>query len=216
MHTLYAHCLAGLDSKSSLELVTALSDLAKQCGICIVMVVHQPRIEIWRAINHLVLLHKGETAYIGPQAHVEEYFERVLGVKAASAHDNPADVIIDSLDAVGELACRKWRERDAQVSVPVAIDNFVTDGKANEHVEPIADEASRPAHLNRCFTVVSTQSTARVAWGASFGRQVWLVFARSLLMVRCGPGRVAYDAFFAPFADARLFFFSIFFFFDFE
>jgi len=85
---------SGLDSASSKDVCEALQTIA-QSGINVMTVIHQPRYEIFKMFDTLLLLGKGgRTIYLGPIERVEEYFEKELGfVKPPGV--NFADFAID-------------------------------------------------------------------------------------------------------------------------
>lgn len=192
-----------------------LSELASLCGICVIMVVHQPRVEIWRAIDRLILLCKGESAFMGTVAEAETYFAEEHLVVATSQQENPADLIIDALDDIGEAACRAWSVRSSarsdepsqpshgledeeEGSKDVAAEKFDAVDQTTPRAATSSGHATKPdlsaavlsmgaEKMKRYFTHVSAQKFSRSAWGASFAYQVWLVFARCCLLVcRCG------------------------------
>ena len=154
---------SGLDSKTSLELVAMLSELASLCGICVIMVVHQPRVEIWRAIDRLILLYKGETAFMGSVDDAETHFAEVHHVVATSQQENPADLIIDALEDIGEAACGAWRDRHAAQSAEPSQPSCGLDVDLNEAAGAsdvvAADIVADDADLPRGESGASTEQT---------------------------------------------------------
>eukprot|EP00002_Diphylleia_rotans_P028953 TRINITY_DN5858_c0_g1_i1.p1 TRINITY_DN5858_c0_g1~~TRINITY_DN5858_c0_g1_i1.p1 ORF type:complete len:661 (-),score=115.98 TRINITY_DN5858_c0_g1_i1:1597-3579(-) len=66
---------SGLDSSSAEECVRALQTIAR-LGINVIAVIHQPRVEIFRMFDTLLLLGKGgRTVYLGPPMDAVEYFQ---------------------------------------------------------------------------------------------------------------------------------------------
>jgi len=86
---------SGLDATAALTVCNTLRAIA-DLGITVVAVVHQPRAEIFRSFDDLLLLAPGgRTVYAGPQAEVLPYFQG-LGV-AFTAMGNPADELLDAI-----------------------------------------------------------------------------------------------------------------------
>ncbi|KAI8910117.1 P-loop containing nucleoside triphosphate hydrolase protein [Gorgonomyces haynaldii] len=90
---------SGLDSTSSLEVMDMLDRISK-IGITVVAVIHQPRVEIFRKFDDVIMLAPGgRTAYMGPTSGAREYFER-LGFEFPVG-SNDADVLMDILSGQG-------------------------------------------------------------------------------------------------------------------
>lgn len=84
---------SGLDATAALTVCSTLRAIA-DLGITVVAVVHQPRAEIFRSFDDLLLLAPGgRTVYAGPQADVLPYFTG-LGV-GFTPLGNPADDLLD-------------------------------------------------------------------------------------------------------------------------
>ena len=98
----------GLDAATSLHLCRVLKDVAVKAHVSIAMVVHQPRAEIFNALDEvLILAPGGYTVYQGPQSHAAKYFHQA-GV-AFRPEQNPADVIMDAVAARGSELVDLWR-----------------------------------------------------------------------------------------------------------
>ncbi|XP_046860525.1 ABC transporter G family member 28-like isoform X2 [Xenia sp. Carnegie-2017] len=84
----------GLDSASSLVLVTALKTLAAKTNMTICCVIHQPRFEILAMFDKVLFLGQGgRTVYSGPVDEAEAYFSRI-GFPMPP-YVNPADFYMD-------------------------------------------------------------------------------------------------------------------------
>jgi len=93
---------SGLDSTSSQEVMSALGRIAKEEGMTIMAVIHQPRLEIYNEIDDLLLLGKGgQTVYIGPREEAADYFAS-LGFVCEDAATNPIDFFMDVIS--GDIA----------------------------------------------------------------------------------------------------------------
>lgn len=99
---------SGLDSFAAMELVLLLREIALQTHLCVAIVVVQPRIEIWRTLDEVLLLAPGgSTVYQGPQSEAREYFER-CGVEF-SPEANDADLIMDAITAHPQRLADCWK-----------------------------------------------------------------------------------------------------------
>ena len=103
---------SGLDSSAALEVCRTLRSIA-DLGLTVVAVIHQPREEIFRSFDDLLLLAPGgHTVYMGPQAQAMDYFKSLGGGAGGSECDaskggagstdvfansvgNPADALLD-------------------------------------------------------------------------------------------------------------------------
>lgn len=78
--------------------MNVLRYLAHNLGRTIVLVMHQPRYEIYQKCDNLILLAPGgRTVYAGATKNAEKYFKQ-LGFKK-KRNTNPADFVIDSMSA---------------------------------------------------------------------------------------------------------------------
>eukprot|EP00758_Cryptobia_borreli_P016225 Tbor_TRINITY_DN6088_c0_g1::TRINITY_DN6088_c0_g1_i5::g.10828::m.10828 len=100
----------GLDSSTALEVCNCLGEIAREASVTVVMIIHQPRQEIWDALDTVLFLTKGAlTAYEGPQTMARSYFETICGVNFP-VDSNPADVILDAIVADGKRLAGLWEE----------------------------------------------------------------------------------------------------------
>ncbi|GAA5870410.1 hypothetical protein JCM8547_004025 [Rhodosporidiobolus lusitaniae] len=85
--------LSGLDAYTARNVSQSLRDLANQ-GRTIVVSVHQPRTDIWKTFDNVLLLAKGGlTAYSGSTSDILKAFEAVG--ETCPRDFNPADFILD-------------------------------------------------------------------------------------------------------------------------
>ncbi|KAK5278410.1 hypothetical protein LTR40_009187, partial [Exophiala xenobiotica] len=82
----------GLDAASAIQVVQTLKSLAHR-GKTVIMTIHQPRSEIWRLVDNLILLSRGAPVYSGPTDECLQYFEKI-GHKMPPFF-NPFDFVID-------------------------------------------------------------------------------------------------------------------------
>ena len=89
---------SGLDAQAALSLMSLLGVFSRH-GLTVIAVVHQPRVEIFKALDNLILLESGKCAYAGKASKAEEFFSS-QGVQF-DPNLNPADLIIDFVSAKG-------------------------------------------------------------------------------------------------------------------
>ncbi|XP_025105777.1 LOW QUALITY PROTEIN: ATP-binding cassette sub-family G member 5-like [Pomacea canaliculata] len=82
----------GLDSFTARHLVASLQQLARQ-GKLVVVSIHQPRSDIARLIDHIVLLSQGQVVFNGPSTQLVPYFTE-LGYPCPR-YTNPLDTYMD-------------------------------------------------------------------------------------------------------------------------
>lgn len=82
----------GLDAYSSLTLVKTLRKLADS-GRTLLCTIHQPRPDIFRLFDKLLLMKAGEIAYFGPVTDMKDYFAHI-GLTIPE-DVNPADFVVD-------------------------------------------------------------------------------------------------------------------------
>ncbi len=92
---------SGLDATAALETVRALKELAA-AGKTVLMTLHQPRSEVFRMLDRLLLLEKGgKLVWFGPaEKDAEAWFAAQSGLERPEAA-NPADYLLDALEAGG-------------------------------------------------------------------------------------------------------------------
>jgi ABC-type transporter Mla maintaining outer membrane lipid asymmetry ATPase subunit MlaF len=106
---------SGLDATAALSIMTVLKTLST-FGITIICAVHQPRADIFRLLDDILLLHFGESIYMGDVAPLDMHFKALH----ASFPDgyNPADIMMDVVTNQQLFSAFPWpspRHRDSQV-----------------------------------------------------------------------------------------------------
>jgi ABC-type multidrug transport system ATPase subunit len=111
----------GLDASTALELVQLLKTIAREAQIPIAMVVHQPRVEIWDALDNLLLLAPGgRTAFSGRREDASAFLTE-FAPEAKWDEGNPSDTAIDIITARGAELADAWeRTQGHGGSGPVA------------------------------------------------------------------------------------------------
>ena len=94
---------SGLDAMSSLSVMKLLKALSR-LGVTVVMIIHQPRAEIFDCLDNVMLLAEGPQVFRGRTHHARGYFEN-LGFHFP-INCNPADTLIDIVSSPGYNYCR--------------------------------------------------------------------------------------------------------------
>ncbi|KAI8924958.1 hypothetical protein BC831DRAFT_512884 [Entophlyctis helioformis] len=181
---------SGLDSTAALDVADILSQVS-QLGLTIVAVIHQPRIEIYRKFDDVLMIAPGgRTAYLGPTSQAKSYFES-LGFEF-DPNSNEADVLMDILagkgiNAVAQLSpddlVRLWADRSAAIDKSGAV----------TIPAPIADKS-----LDKLITSIAQER------GASHFMQAVYCHNRSLLQQQRLSGTILLEVFVGLFAGLLL------------
>ncbi|KAJ3069575.1 hypothetical protein HDU98_007367 [Podochytrium sp. JEL0797] len=151
---------SGLDATSSLDVASILHSVAA-LGLTIVAVIHQPRIEIFRKFDDVLMIAPGgRVAYLGPTALAKQYFE-ILGFEfepMANASDTLMDILAGkgvnhSFTLTPDQLVEIWEDRHSRdiyseppafFSHPPPEDDFFDDDCYNQGPIP---QHSRPASV---------------------------------------------------------------------
>ncbi|EFA85174.1 ABC transporter G family protein [Heterostelium album PN500] len=101
---------SGLDSVNALVVMKTLMNLCTK-GVTVICSIHQPRPEIWRLFNKVMVVVKGRMIYSGSD--ILSYFDS-LGFPTPP-HVNPADFCLDAAVEIGESSryieiCERWQQ----------------------------------------------------------------------------------------------------------
>eukprot|EP00041_Stephanoeca_diplocostata_P007888 m.113397 g.113397 ORF g.113397 m.113397 type:complete len:761 (-) comp17080_c0_seq3:163-2445(-) len=144
---------SGLDSTSGLRVINGLQAAARRKGITIIAVLHQPRYEIFRTCDRVMLLDgSGSLVYEGHTRYCVRYFEKV-GYKMPPLM-NPADFILDVVSGVIAPHATFRNEDDSKplgVRWMEHIGNRVTTGTSGNSIngEDSAHRTARPVSQRR-------------------------------------------------------------------
>ena len=98
----------GLDATTALEVCSCLSAIASGADLTVVMTISQPRIEIWNALDNIIVIARGgRTVYQGTRADAQLFFEQNYKIPF-NATSNPADIIVDAVAEKGPLLADEW------------------------------------------------------------------------------------------------------------
>ncbi|KAJ3071440.1 hypothetical protein HDU98_005334 [Podochytrium sp. JEL0797] len=190
---------SGLDSTSSLKVAEILRKIST-LGLTIVAVVHQPRYEIFRQFNDLLMLVPGgKTAYIGPTAFVVEYY-KVLGY-FFDAQANPADILMDILSGQG------INTKGDKITPDGLADRWETFGKAWVDAQLTHDAESLDRKLpskSECDAAIQNLEQIAKKRGSSLLTQIGLCHNRYLIQQYRRAGSLAIEIGVASLAGALM------------
>lgn len=156
---------SGLDATAANSIMSTLKALSR-LGMTIVVIIHQPRQEIFESLDSLVLLGKGRMIYTGPERGIQPYFEG-LGF-AFPAHSNPADIMGDIIAGEGRAY-----KHTGDSTVQGLIDHWHTQHPST------ADSNDKRSTVSMAETQNLTKTIKQR--GAPWYRQTWFCFRRSLV-----------------------------------
>lgn len=158
---------SGLDAASAVSIMKTLKALA-HLGLSIIVIIHQPRLEIFEMLDGLVLLGNGQIIYEGPETAVQPYFEG-LGFHFPE-HGNLGDAVTDIITGNG----RPYKAR-----------GDVTKDALIGHWQHARAQTGGVAALKRASVLAPGDAHAMhqaiKKRGASRFLQVWLCLCRAML-----------------------------------
>lgn len=89
---------SGLDATAASSIMRTLKAIAR-IGISVIVIIHQPRMEIFEMLDQLILLANGQIIYEGPEDYVQQYLEN-CGF-TFPPHANSGDVVTDIITGNG-------------------------------------------------------------------------------------------------------------------
>ena len=155
---------SGLDSTSASSIMMTLKALSR-LGITIVTIIHQPRHEIFEALDFIHLMGQGRVIYSGKEDQVQPYFEN-CGFRFPS-RSNPADTIMDIIAGEGHLY-----KKSGDTNVPYLIDSWTT------HREVLSRE--KYIEVPSSVEIAALRRTVKLR-GAPWYRQIYFCLCRALL-----------------------------------
>ncbi|KIW12024.1 hypothetical protein PV08_09298 [Exophiala spinifera] len=178
----------GLDAASAIQVVQTLSRLARK-GKTIIMTIHQPRSEIWRLVDNIVLLSRGSPVYSGSVKQCLPHFER-MGYKLPSFF-NPFDFIVD-LAAIDIQSVEL--EKNSSIRVDQLLKAWASES-ASYHEKISQSFTNKSLHSNRATsyrdlfdelaheTMVLTRRTFIVTYRDRLGLFASIIEATSMGMI---------------------------------
>lgn len=90
---------SGLDAKAAASIVALIVNISKERGVAVIMCVHQPSSHVFHSFDRVLVLSEGRVAYNGPSKKALAYFTDTLGIKMKYDTMNPADFILEVVNA---------------------------------------------------------------------------------------------------------------------
>ena len=173
---------SGLDATAANDLLATLRAVARDGGVTVVAVLHQPRAELWRRLDAVLLLAGGGIVYAGAPAGFNPYAMRAVGVAPPTA-GNPADHALDVI--TGRLrgtGCADAAAAGAALRAAWAAE-LAAAAAAAAAVDAMKSAAAPPprAGCGGCGCGFGG-SGGSGAPGASFAAQLWLQYCRASLV----------------------------------
>jgi ABC-type multidrug transport system ATPase subunit len=189
---------SGLDSTTSQQVLLSLKEMAGT-GVNVVAVLHQPKYEIFKLFDQVLLLGKGGmTVYHGPADGMTEYFEK-RGFPCPE-RENPADYYMDVVSGIiphatdpdfdKESLFETWmcaEENPAAVTEEEAKEQM----KKNKEADLAENEKEKPVKGDRVravFGCVSHFFARRMAYCLDLKRHIGREFNSELRTTRETPG----------------------------
>jgi hypothetical protein len=154
---------SGLDAQAALSIMELLRLFSRQ-GLTVICVIHQPRVEIFEALDNLLILDLGKAVYSGKALEAKRHFEAQGYV--FNPNLNPADLIMD-------IVSGKLQPADAGI----------VDSKQqklpHDKIKPVASSRHDASNMNMSlFHELETKHNRRVA---AWYRQVYLCLLRDII-----------------------------------
>jgi ABC-type multidrug transport system permease subunit len=139
-------------------------------GHSIAVVIHQPRTDIFKMIDHLLLLSKGRVLYNGPAASARTYLETCPSVQELPPETGIADWMMDTVIL------------DERQKMSVLADHWETHPPDNNNLDTktiTAQSSKRKQVLRQMSTLKELQQTPK-KFEAPFRKQLQMLMARTL------------------------------------
>lgn len=157
---------SGLDATSASSIMAILKAVSS-LGITVVTIIHQPRHEIFEALDCILLLGAGRVIYSGKEAEAQAYFED-CGFIFPKGH-NPADTIMDIIAGQGYLY-KKLGDTD--------VSHLIEQWRYRQDAKKSATGSPSPTRFQR--EVIALDRTVQMR-GAPWYRQTYFCLARAFL-----------------------------------
>lgn len=161
---------SGLDATAASSIMRTLKAIAR-LGISVIVIIHQPRMEIFEMLDDLILLANGQIIYEGPEDEVQPFFENV-GFNFP-AHSNFGDVVTDIITGNGRIY-----KKTGDISKDALIANW-TQSRQNASIK------EKHASLRSSRTSIAENNSKHRELlkkrGAPRWKQFWLCLKRAML-----------------------------------
>ncbi|KAI1141292.1 hypothetical protein F5Y05DRAFT_371952 [Hypoxylon sp. FL0543] len=161
---------SGLDATAASSIMRTLKAIGR-LGISVIVIIHQPRMEIFEMLDDLILLANGQIIYEGPEAEVQEFFQGV-GFHFPE-HSNYGDVVTDIVTGNGRAY-----KRSGDISKDALIANW-----AQSRQQASIREKHASIRYSRTSIAENNHKHRELLRkrGAPRWKQLWLCFARAML-----------------------------------
>ncbi|KAI8945898.1 hypothetical protein F4801DRAFT_566686 [Xylaria longipes] len=161
---------SGLDATSASSIMRTLKAIAR-LGISVIVIIHQPRLEIFEMLDELILLGNGQIIYEGRNNEVQEFFENV-GFRFPQ-HANTGDVITDIITGNG-----RGYKTSGDISKEALISHWAS-SRQNADIRSRHDSL-QPDHASIRKTTAIHRGLLKQR-GAPRWKQFWLCLKRAIL-----------------------------------
>ncbi|KAI1345386.1 hypothetical protein F5Y01DRAFT_323494 [Xylaria sp. FL0043] len=161
---------SGLDATSASSIMRTLKAIAR-LGISVIVIIHQPRMEIFEMLDELILLANGQIIYEGGEDGVQQFFENV-GFRFPE-HANTGDVITDIITGNG-----RTYKKAGDISKEALINHW-TNSRQNAEIKT-RHESLQPDRASIAKTTTIHRELLKRR-GAPRWKQGWLCLRRAVL-----------------------------------
>ncbi|KAF7531126.1 hypothetical protein G7054_g9181 [Neopestalotiopsis clavispora] len=155
---------SGLDATAASSIMGTLKAISR-LGISVIVIIHQPRMEIFEMLDNLILLGNGQLIYEGPESEVQQYFEG--NGYQFPPHSNHGDIVTDIITGNG---------RAYKTGGEISKESLIAYWKNSQqslswNSRPVSMAPVDSSAMNR---VLKTRGASRV-------KQTWLCLHRAML-----------------------------------
>ncbi|MCJ1307995.1 hypothetical protein MMC25_001645 [Agyrium rufum] len=161
---------SGLDSTSALAIIKTLKALC-HLGVTVICILHQPRVEIFESLDHLLLLSRGREVYFDQADKCMAYF-RDIGFEAPP-HYNPGDVIMDIVSSHGQKYSTNPQASIRDSIFKALASRIGPEKRKTRRATQRSLETEKNHQIELLFRSVSNR-------GAYWHRQIYYCFLRSI------------------------------------
>ncbi|KAI1204985.1 uncharacterized protein F4807DRAFT_296809 [Annulohypoxylon truncatum] len=161
---------SGLDATSATSIMRTLKAIAR-LGISVIVIIHQPRMEIFEMLDDLILLANGQIIYEGPETGVRDFFENV-GFQFPT-HSNFGDVVTDIVTGNGRAYKR---------SGDISKDSLIAYWAQSRENSSIKEKHASMRYSRTSIAENNSKNRELLRTrGAPRLKQLWLCLARAML-----------------------------------
>jgi ABC-type multidrug transport system ATPase subunit len=170
---------SGLDATTARSLMTTLKDLTS-LGHSIAVVIHQPRTDIFKMIDNLLLLSKGRVVYNGSASCVRQYLETVPGVESLPLETGIADWIMDVVIADEGLKEYAKLANNWASTVKSNKEKAMITCSTNDQTSEVTTHRAKSQVLEQRMSTLTELHQTPKKYEASFWKQLSLLTSRTI------------------------------------